>query len=330
MERAKAGTVAELLVEADMLGHDTHGLELLGSYLEELESGAMTPAGEPEVLSDRGAALVWDGGWLPGIWLTASAVDRACERARRHGLAAVAVRRSHHIGCLQAYLGRATAGGQVAMIACSDPSSRSVAPHGGVSAVFTPDPLAVGLPTGGDPILIDMSTSITTNALSERLHAAGRRFPGAWVQDREGRPGDDPAVLFAEPGGTILPTGGRDHGHKGYGLALMVEALTQGLSGYGRAEAPDIWGASVFVQVFEPEAFAGIAPFLRQSGWIAAACRGAEPAPGVAAVRLPGQSALERRRQALARGVPVADAVRDEVDAWASKLGVDPLPGPER
>jgi LDH2 family malate/lactate/ureidoglycolate dehydrogenase len=325
MERDKAETVASILVEADMMGHDTHGLQLCAPYLEELESGGMRKAGQPDALSDRGAAVVWDGAWLPGVWLTARALDLASARAREHGLAAVAIRRSHHIACLQAYLLRATEKGQVAVIACSDPAAASMAPFGGLTPVFTPDPLAVGLPTDGDPILIDMSASITTNAMSERLHAAGRRYPGPWAQDAEGQPSDDPSVLFSEPEGSILPTGGKDHGHKGYALALMVESFTQGLSGFGRADTPDNWGAAVFVQVFEPEAFAGLGPFSRQTGWIAAACRAARPAPGVAAVRLPGQKALERRRRALEEGVDLYPGTLEELRPWAAKLDV-PMP----
>lgn len=325
MEPDKGRLVAEILIEADMMGHDTHGLQLCAAYLEDLQSGEMTAAGEPEVLSDKGAAVVWDGGWRSGVWLTASALDLACERASELGMAAVAVRRSHHIACLQAYLPRATERGQVAMIVCSDPSGATVAPYGGLDAVFTPDPLAFGIPTDGDPILIDMSASITTNALSERLHESGGRYPGAWAIDAEGRPTDDPAVLFSEPKGTILPSGGADHGHKGYGLALLVESLSQGLSGYGRADKPDNWGASVFVQVFEPAAFMGLQAFTGQSGWIAEACRAARPAPGVAAVRLPGQKAMARRRRALAEGVELVAGTLEEIAPWAERLGVPAL-----
>ena len=73
----------------------------------------------------------------------------------------------------------------------------------------------------------------------------------------EGEPTDDPGVLFADPPGTLLPTGGREHGHKGYNLALAIEALSQGLSGHGRADRPTDWGASVYVQVMAPGAFGG-------------------------------------------------------------------------
>src|SRR4051794_13651401 len=127
----KPQVIAAGLVEADLLGHSTHGLHLAAAYLRELESGSMTAVGEPEVVSDRGAAVTWDGRRLPGVWLTARAVDLAAERAAKHGLAAVAIRRSHHIGCLAAFLQRATDRGMMVTVASSDPSVASVAPYGG-------------------------------------------------------------------------------------------------------------------------------------------------------------------------------------------------------
>jgi LDH2 family malate/lactate/ureidoglycolate dehydrogenase len=168
--------------------------------------------------------------------------------------------------------------------------------------VLTPDPIAVGIPTDGDPILIDISASITTNGMVSRMRREGKHFPGPWALDAAGRPTDDTEVLFADPPGTLLPVGGTDHGHKGYGLALLVEALTQGLSGFGRAEKPTQWGASVFVQAIDPAAFGGAVEFRRETGWLATACRSALPAPGVDSVRLPGQRGLDRKRRALAEG----------------------------
>ncbi len=322
----KPDLIAELLVEADLLGRTTHGLQLAPGYLGEIESGAMARRGEPQVVADRGAAVTWDGCALPGVWLTARAIDLGVERARTYGTAAIAIRRSHHIACLAAYLQRATERRMMAMIATSDPADASVAPFGGTRAIFTPDPIAIGIPTDADPILIDISASITTNGMTNRLKREGRRFPGPWAIDAAGHVTDDPSVLSTDPPGTLLPVGGRDHGHKGYGLALAIEALTQGLGGFGRAERPTGWGASVFVQVMDPAAFGGTEAFLRQTSWIAAACRDNPPAPGVESVRLPGQQGLARKRRALAEGVAPHSGIMDALLPWAGKLGVKPPP----
>jgi LDH2 family malate/lactate/ureidoglycolate dehydrogenase len=322
LEEEKARTVAEVLVEGDLLGHTTHGLALAAPYLEAIADGSMTREGAPDVVSERGGALCWDGRRLPGPWLVVKAIEAALARVPEHGLAAVAIRESHHIACLAAYLERATARGCMIVLTCSDPSEASVAPFGGRAAVFTPDPIAVGIPTAGEPILIDMSASITTNGMTARLRNQGKRFPGPWAMTAEGAPSDDPNVLFTQPPGTLLPTGGLDHGHKGYNLALTVEALSQGLSGHGRADPLTDWGASVYVQVMDPAAFGGAAEFIRQTSFIAGACRGNPPAPGKPAVRLPGEAGLARKRQALREGIRLHPGIMEQLGSWAGKLAV--------
>ena len=323
----KADIVAPLLVEADLMGHTTHGLQLAPGYLKAIGDGGMIANGQPEVISDRGPVISWDGRRLSGVWLTATAIDLAVERARLYGTCTIAIRRSHHIACLAAFLQRATDHGMMITLASSDPSVASVAPFNGTKAVFTPNPIAVGIPTSGDPILIDISASITTNGLTGRLHGEGGRLPGAWVQDADGVPSDDPAVLFTDPPGTILPVGGSDHGHKGYGLALMVEALTQGLTGHGRADPPEGWGAGVSIQVQDPTAFTGKAAFARQTDWLADACRTNPPRAGAEAVRLPGDGALARKRHALANGLKLYPGVLEGLAVWAENFGIE-VPGP--
>ena len=318
----RAQVVAEVLVEGDLLGHDTHGLALLAPYLGEIERGTLAVAGDIAVLNDRPAALLWDGGRLPGPWLTQRAVDTVIERARIYGTASVVIRRSHHIACLAAYLQRATDQGLVLLLACSDPNAASVAPFGGTRAVFTPDPLAIGFPTAGDPVLVDISASITTNGMSNRLQKQGQRFAHRWLIDAEGNATDDPAELAAEPPGTILPLGGLDAGHKGYGLALLNEALTGGLAGFGRADPKEGWGATVFVQALDPEAFGGRAAFVRQIDFIAERCRDNPTRAGVEPVRLPGERALARRREQLANGVQLHESILPALESWAKRLEV--------
>ena len=312
-----------LLVEADLLGHTTHGLALGPRYLQEIQSGSMVSTGEPEVVSDRGACVCWNGRRLPGVWLVSKAVDLALDRVAQQGTVTVAIGNSHHIGCLAAYLPRATDKGCLAIVSSSDPSQKTVAPFGGREPLFTPNPIAVGIPTDGDPVLIDISASITTNNMGARLVREGRRFPGPWALDAAGEPTDDPKALTA--GGSILPAGGMDHGHKGYGWALIVEALTQGLAGFGRADAPAGWGGCAFVQVMDPAAFGGREAFARQTSWLAEACRRSAPRPGVERVRLPGEQALARRRDALARGVVMYPGIMDALRPFAEQFGI-PMP----
>lgn len=322
MPATQNATVAEILVEADLMGHDTHGLALLPGYVAELQEGKMLAEGTPEVASDSGAAVVWDGGYLSGVWLTAEALDEASRRASAHGTGTVVIRRSHHIACLQAYLHRATDRGQMAIISCSDPRVASVAPYGGIDPVFTPNPIACGIPTDGDPILIDFSASITTNGMTKRLAAAGKRFPGLWAVTRDGTPTDDPAALSGDEPGALLPVGGLDHGHKGYALAIMIEAMTQALAGHGRADEVATWGASVFVQVFDPTRFAGTEAFQRQSSHLVRTVHTVRPMAANASVRLPGENAQRRRTEAIKQGLSLPQGLEKTLSDLGTRLGV--------
>ncbi len=318
----RSEAVAQILLEGDLLGHDTHGLHLLASYLAEIEGGRMTLSGEPEVLNDRGAVLAWNGRRLPGPWLVLRALDEAARRAAEFGTGTVVIRRSHHIACLAAYLQRATDRGLMLVLSSSDPHSASVAPFGGRVAVFSPNPLAAGFPSEAGPVMIDVSMSITTNGLTKRLQREGKRFPQPWMLDAAGNPTDDPGALSANPPGTILPLGGLDVGHKGYALTLLVEALTGGLAGFGHADPPEGWGATVYLQVIDPGAFAGRDAFERQTSVVVAKCRDNPPRPGVEAVRVPGDNGLKRKAAQLRDGVKLHRGIMPQLRPWADKLGV--------
>ena len=127
----------------------------------------------------------------------------------------------------------------------------------------------------------------------------------------------DPAVLFNEPKGTLLPLGGLEAGHKGYALALLVEAATGALAGYGRADPREGWGATAFVQVLDPAAFGGTSEFDRQIDWVADACRKATPRPGGAPVRLPGERGMQRYREQRANGVTLFEGIMASLAPWA-------------
>jgi LDH2 family malate/lactate/ureidoglycolate dehydrogenase len=322
MEMEIAAVVSEVLVEGDLLGHTTHGLALLPAYLQELEQGKMKGSGVPEVIADRGGAVTLDGDYLPGPWLVYYAQDLALRRIGEQPVVTVVIRRSHHTAALAAYVRRVTDIGLVFLMTCSDPSVQSVAPFGGLEPLYTPNPIAAGFPTGGEPVIIDMSASCTANGVTGRLYREGRRLPHPWLLDRDGELSDDPAVLFADQPGSILPLGGKELGYKGYALGLLVEALTAALAGSGRAEEIEHWGASVFLQIIDPGAFAGNEAFTRETGWLTAACRANPVRPGEPAVRLPGERALRLRREQLDRGVRLYPSIMPALKPWAEKLGV--------
>jgi len=322
MPADRARDVAGVLVEGDLLGHDTHGLDLLSPYIADIEAGRMTVHGDPIVVNDRPAVLTWDGRRLPGPWLTLRAMEEATRRAKACGTGTVSIRRGYHIACLAVYARRVAAQGQVLMLFSSAPAGSTVAPYGGTRALFSPSPIAIGFPTSGDPVIVDVSTSITTNNLMARLKREGKRLPAPWLMDETGTPTDDPAVIFPPRAGTILPLGGRDSGHKGYGLSLMVEAVTAGLAGHGRSDPGERFGATLFVQVIDPDAFSGLDVFRAQMDWVVDACHDNPPVPGVEQVRMPGERGLALMKQQLRDGVAFKPSIVGALEQLGRKYGV--------
>ena len=320
-----AATSARVLLEADLLGHSTHGMALLPGYLKALVDGTMRAAGQPVIENQRTVTQLWHGQRLSGLWLTQRAVDTATAMAKAHGTGTITIKHAHHIACLAAYLEAPARAGFMVIVQSSDPCTASVAPHGGITPIMTPNPIAVGIPTSGDPIMIDISSSITANGPSLRMMKEGRRAPGLWFVDSAGRGSDDPSVAFTEPKGALLPLGGLDAGHKGFGLGLMIESMTCGLAGFGRADPPEGWGASVFVQVLDPEAFGGRAALQRQTDHLREISHASKPQPGVERVRLPGERGLALKAAQISGGVALHPSIMPALLPLASELGV-PLP----
>ncbi|MCB1491694.1 MAG: Ldh family oxidoreductase [Rhodobiaceae bacterium] len=328
LEADKARIVAELLIRTDEIGVTTHGISMVPYYVPELLNGGMARSGTYDIVRDGTVSMVWDGKALPGHWLMMQALDVCMERAGWHGLACLAIRRSHHIGCLSTLTRIAAEKGFVCVIATSDPAGRWVAPYGGSEPTFSPNPWAVGYPGGDHPVLIDTCASITTVSKVREHINNGTRFEHDWMLGADGRPTTDPNVVNADPKGTILPVGGMDHGHKGFGLALTVEMLTQALSGYGRAQSPTGWGANVFLQVMDPEAFGGGAAFVEEVAFLNDSCRANRPAEGFDGVRIPGDRVYANLARSRERGVRIPQEVWTRVSTCAADLDVvlpDPL-----
>ena len=318
-----AETMSKILVEADLMGHTTHGLSLLPAYIDELSTGRMKRRGEPVVLSDHGSAVVWDGEYLSGILLTDRAVHEALERSDEYPVVTYAIRRAHHIACLAAYMPAITDRDRLGILAASDPNARMVAPFGARMPLYSPNPIAAGIPAGSEgPIIIDLSTSVVAAGVVNEHKTSGTPLPGKWLLDADGEPTDDPSALSISGRGSILPLGGMDVGYKGYALALLIEAITSGLAGFGRAEQPSKWGASVFLQIINPASFSGFEEFRREMRWLANACRESEPRAGYRQVRVPGDRALALRREQLERGVLISDDVMNRVRDRCRSAGI--------
>jgi LDH2 family malate/lactate/ureidoglycolate dehydrogenase len=318
----RAQRMAEILVEADMMGRSTHGIEHLDWYLTDLVSEVMNKTGDPTVVADHGAAVTWHGHYLPGTWLVTEAMELAFARSRDHPVVTVVIRESHHVGFHAAYLRRATMRGLVMLLLDTNPYFGAVAPYGGKQAVFSPTPVSFGFPTAGDPVLVDFALSSTSLTATERAGRLGERLPHAWLLDHEGNASDDPQALLGDPRGSILPLGGADRGHKGYGLQFMVYALSAALGGFGIPDSPRGYSSAVFLQLINPEAFAGVSAFNHELAILIDACHASPPAPGFDEVLVPGERAMASLHAAERDGVQLFPTVLQTLTPWAERLGV--------
>ncbi|MBZ3666234.1 Ldh family oxidoreductase [Pseudomonas monteilii] len=316
-----AQVVTRVLLEGELLGHRTHGLNLVSRYIDGMLSGQVKARAQAlEQVSDSGISSVFDGHYVLGPYCVSRALDCAAKGAVAQGIGIAVVRRASHIGCLAAYLKPYTDQGLVAMVYSSDPSVALVCAHGGVEPVYTPNPIAAGIPTQGEPILLDVSMSTVTLGLVGQCRDAGSRLPHPVLVSNDGQLSDDPRDFFTTPPGSILPLGGQAFGHKGFALALLVEALTSGLAGHGRKDEPTQWGASATAVVIDPRFFGGLEAFTHEISFLGRLILASRPLDPERPVRLPGQTGLALRRQALAQGVSLSPQLMADLDRLAGLL----------
>ncbi|MFK8328628.1 Ldh family oxidoreductase [Pseudomonas sp. BJa5] len=321
-----ARVVTRVLLEGELLGHRTHGLNLVSRYIGGLLDGQVKARAELlEQVSDSGIATLFDGHYVLGPYCVSRALDCAAKGATEQGIGIAVVRRAAHIGCLAAYLKPFTDRGLLAMVYSSDPSVGLVCAHGGIDPVYTPNPIAAGIPTRGEPILLDVSMSTVTLGLVGQCRDAGSSLAHPVLVSNDGRLSDDPRDFFTTPPGSILPLGGQAFGHKGFALAILVEALTSGLAGHGRKDAPEQWGASATAVVIDPRFFGGLEAFTAESSFLGQLILASRPLDPERPVRLPGQAGLKLREQALRDGVSLAQSVVDALDQLAGQLQLPTL-----
>jgi L-lactate dehydrogenase len=319
----KAASVVRRLVASELLGHRTHGLAWLPVYIQRLGNGTIAKSGEIEVVSDHASGFAWRANRLPGAFVMERAIANLLERDAPVLVGTIA--NCSHIGALQTYLSAFTDRGLLVQIAATDPSIASVAPFGGIDAVLTTNPIAMGIPTDGEPILIDQCTSVVSNAAVRPYAISGRKLPAAWLLDEEGHETDDPGVIQAGRSGTILPVGGSNFGYKGFGFGLMVEALALAMSGYGRHSAPETFGQSVFISSIDPAFFGGREAFLSETSHLVRAVHASRPVPGNGMVRLPGERAQALAREQRRDGLDIDSETLRAIAACGDNAG-HPMP----
>jgi ureidoglycolate dehydrogenase (NAD+) len=318
---AAAQTCAQSLVAADERGVHSHGSLRLGVYVDRLRAGSIDGRASPVAVRDLGAVAVLDGGAGLGIAVAAAAVDLAVERAGRHGVGVVGVRNSHHCGMLAWLVQRATDRG-CAALAMSNADAQ-VAPWGARAKFMGTNPLAIGVPTAGQPFVVDFATSVVAHARIKAAAERGEAIPEGWALDAEGRPTTDPRLALA---GALLPFGGP----KGAGLSLMVELLAGLLPGgqvgpdivplYERLAQPQQVGH--FFVVLDVAAFGEREAFLRRAAQTLQRVRELPAAHGVERVWVPGEIEQERAARAADAPLHLPELTWAELRRTAALLGL--------
>ncbi len=324
----RAAVLAEVFLEAELMGFNTHGMNRVASNLQWLLDGESRGEGEPVVLADRGAVFNWDANFLPGPWVVSQALETALARVPEHGVVTATLRRSQHIACLAAYCPRVIEAGYMVLMTCSTPSEHTVSAFGGSEPLFSANPLAMAAPGEDYPLLFDISMSITAGGYVARARREGERLPEPCLKDAAGNITDDPAALEGPPPGSIMPLGGAGHGYKGAALSIATEVLSMALGGYGRADEQsggDGEANSVFLQLIDPAAFGSLDAFKRQLRALQALVVDSAVPAGAPPARFPGQRAWQLRSEQLRQGVTLYPTIMQDLTPWAQRLGV-PVP----
>lgn len=320
----EAQTVGDHLVDANLVGHDSHGVIRVSKYVDWHARGMVVANQHAVIVRDTPCHALVDGQFGYGQVIGREAMDLAIAKARRDGVCAMAIRNAGHLGRIGAWAEQVAAAG-LASVHFVNTSGFGilVAPHGGTDRRLSANPIAAGVPgPGGVPLVLDMSTSAIAEGKVQVALNRGQVLPENCTIDATGRPNRDPATFYGPPPGALLPFGG----HKGYGLSFFCEILAGALTGGGSTHPENATAArlvnNMLSIVFDPAAFAGAAAFAADVARLSAWVKASPPARPGGEVLLPGE--IERRtRTALLRDGIALDAVtRNQLADNARKLGV--------
>lgn len=324
LDQQEAALVGTSLVAANLRGHDSHGVMRIPYYLDELTKGNVKAGAEFTVTKETPTALVCDGHWGFGQTQGQRLTERLIEKARSASVAVGSLVRSSHVGRLGEYCELAAQAGLVSMIMVNTHGcSRRVAPPGGKVSRLGTNPLAIGVPRGDAPLVLDFGTSATAEGKVRVKKIAGQKCPDGWLIDCEGKPTNDPASLYANPAGTILPMGG-DQAYKGFGLGLMVEIFAGALSGgVCIREVPiNQNGNCMFMILLNPGGLGGADHFATEVKNLAEFVVSCPRIEGVKEILLPGDPERRTLAARTSQGIPLDDGNWNELVKLGDKLGV--------
>lgn len=316
-----ARIVSDHLVNSNLAGHDSHGVWFVPAYARAMRRGYRRWE-EHEVLKEGACFLLTDGRGANGIVAVTRALEQAVEKARAATIGVVGIRNTTHIGRLGDYPPRIAGQGMIGMVLLNG-GGLFLAPHGSAERRLRPEPIAFAVPRReGPPFMLDLTLSITAGGKCEQRIVRGQPLPEGWLIDREGRSVTDPRG-YHDPEVGMLPLGGLSAGHKGYGLAMMVEMIVGPLTLAGCTKGPNDGGNGVMIVAIDVGAFTDLESYRSEVEGLAAWVTSARPLPGVDRVRAPGEIEEETRARRLREGIDVPDTTWAQVVEVAGELGVE-------
>jgi uncharacterized oxidoreductase len=303
------------------MGHDSHGVIRIPGYSASLIKGDLKPVGSQKVVRESPASLVWDANRSFGIVLCYSAMQEAIQRAKATTFGAVAVHRSGHIGRLGAYPPMAAAEDCIGVVMLNG-GARFTAPYGGVGRRLPPNPIAISVPVeNGAPLMLDITTSVAAGGKVEVTRARGKQLPDGWLIDSEGETVNDPN-RFWEESVAMLPFGGIV-GYKGYGLAMMIDAIAGGLSWAGCSSAAPTRGGSGYIALaIKIDSFIDPDEFKHETRILVDWVKSSPTLPDVKQIYVPGEIEDEIMQQRTSLGLNIEDETWDALRQNASDLNV--------
>jgi uncharacterized oxidoreductase len=312
-----ARLVSSSLVEANLVGHDSHGVMRLPSYAQFLREGLINPEAQPEIKSQHQATAQIDGRQSWGQLGARLAAQTAIDLAYQFGLAAVTIDHCVHIGRVGEYVSTIAQAGMIGLAMCNH--YPNVAPFGSRERVMGTNPIAWSVPraSGFEPIVVDFATSAVAEGKLRVARAKGETVAPGLIIDREGRPSQNPIDFY--DGGALLPFGG----HKGYGLSLMVELLGGGLSGAAPSILSEFAGSNGTLMIaLNISAFIPLEQYIAQVEAFCARIKAAVPAEGFSEALLPGEPESRTRQHRLTEGIALPEATWQEFLTLAGELEV--------
>jgi len=315
----QAATIARYNIGANLVGHDSHGIILIPTYIDRIKAGHIVPGAKWTIVQQSPTTTVIDGHWGFGFHVNAKAMALTIEKAKTANVAACTVFRQSHVGRLAAYPMMAIKEGMIGLAtADSGRSPKIVAPFGGREARLGTNPIWIAVPSDLDaPFYLDMATSAVAAGKIALSAARGEQIPPGWIVDGEGRQTTDPRQF--RKGGALLPLGGTE-GYKGSGLAAMVEVLCGLLTGLGFGVEPSgRHNDGCFMAVFNVAAFRPLKEFKREVAEFARYLKATPPSQGSNGVLYPGEIEYIREQQRKLAGIDVEDATWAKLRALADE-----------